>query len=1417
MSTRNLRKMVGGPALPPPESGSDDEYEPTYVKNSFKSNYDGLLLSSSSESECQEKSNDDKDESEEELQPKLQPTKKKNNRKRKKSRKLSINNKDTFDMDEIDKSLLEVNALLGEPTYKPPSSPQIDKAEDVANKLFGVQFKHLNASNELTRLFGPDEEDEANRRRGRQQNLRRVQRGSFIPKEYSFHAKGLSMSMNRKDKDYTYFTFDHSRDYQNMHKTFLSMMVQGLSDLMQPTGEALRNMHVEELIEIADVLFRVEEYSQATELIETSIAYMLHSTSPFFNITNRKTRLEYKFVENRPFHILLLKYIYLLTNKACHRTALEVAKLLMNLDPSDPLGVQLIIDTLALRAREHQWLIDTINHLTIKKNAAYMFNMRYSYALAYFHVLTKKKEDLKVADNILKSAILRFPSFVKNLLDAAKQKPSPILQNSLLYTAYATATTSKSLKETINLYAHFTCTKWREQPVMQWFLRNAEEISIKFDEDSKTKARATIFANVRNTLFMGWPEEIIRHFSVVQPMSNFVVDGAVPKIPQTFSFNPAPPKNTVDRYGYTKFSHHAVDSNSPFIVRFFSTIFPGYNLFRPNNGYDMQRLHETFYDENAAPPAQETQEYQEPPPTLMDDMSSDEDANTLEDRATNEDNTQHVFNVIEEPEVLEELNRQSMRRHDLQVKLKMYQTSYSRTAVFCIIAAEFCERFSFCGLRTILSLYLRNVLCLHENSATVVYHIFIMMCYTLPLVGAILADNFLGRYRVIVYFSVIYLIGAILTCFATIPPLTLPPMATSLVGLALIAAGTGAIKPCVAAFGGDQFHLPRENQSLQRFFTIFYCTVNLGGFVGMVVTPAVRRSFMCFGDDTCYALGFGLPALLVFISICIFVAGKPWYRIKKPRDNVTMKFVLCTLYSLKGRFRCDRGLDGIPRAHWLDYSRDKYGEKLVADMKVVFSILYLFLPVPIFWSLFDQQGSRWTFQASRLTSEVFGITLMPDQLQVLNPALVLLMMPVCPGGAWSILPEMDPLKKMFVGGILTSLAFVSAGILQIAIERSTLQTPRSEETGLVILNTLPCAVELAVCGGGIASIKPSSTFLMTSLPHREYAMAVSCSSDCDGRVMMRRVITTHLKTAPGMFMPIIVGQNSDDELSLYYMDPSTLTKSLTGKPKMKVVYVGKTGPNRNVSISVKSDKRISDVYYVSDSSPDDVSESAFMCMQPGKFKWRAESTTGSWAGEGHLRCGGVYILCLRERSGVLDAAVLHAPNPPNELHLVWIIPQYILISIAEIMFAISGLEFSFMQAPKSMKTITIAAWYVSVAFGNLIVILVTQSKVFQNRATEFFVYAATLTIAMLVFLKMTKGFCSRTMEGDGSSTESHPLLNRHSTATSLRSTSSILYFGTDNLSCLGLTDEATTWPTQALVHIGTPSTSEAHFTSLAKE
>ena len=101
-------------------------------------------------------------------------------------------------------------------------------------------------------------------------------------------------------------------------------------------------------------------------------------------------------------------------------------------------------------------------------------------------------------------------------------------------------------------------------------------------------------------------------------------------------------------------------------------------------------------------------------------------------------------------------------------------------------------------------------------------------------------------------------------------------------GLLLISVGTGGIKPCVAAFGGDQFRLPDQKDLLQHFFSLFYFTINLGGFVGMILTPILRKWVSCFGDDTCYALGFGFPAALMVLSLGRYVTKS---------KNVSLTFV----------------------------------------------------------------------------------------------------------------------------------------------------------------------------------------------------------------------------------------------------------------------------------------------------------------------------------------------------------------------------------------------------------------------------------------------------------------------------------------------------------------------------------------------
>lgn len=82
-----------------------------------------------------------------------------------------------------------------------------------------------------------------------------------------------------------------------------------------------------------------------------------------------------------------------------------------------------------------------------------------------------------------------------------------------------------------------------------------------------------------------------------------------------------------------------------------------------------------------------------------------------------------------------------------------------------------------------------------------------------------------------------------------------------------MAIGAGGIKPCVSAFGGDQFMLPQQELQLATFFSLFYFSINAGSLISTFLTPVLRNDVHCFGNDSCFPLAFAVPGVLMIISI----------------------------------------------------------------------------------------------------------------------------------------------------------------------------------------------------------------------------------------------------------------------------------------------------------------------------------------------------------------------------------------------------------------------------------------------------------------------------------------------------------------------------------------------------------------------
>ncbi|XP_026727881.1 peptide transporter family 1-like isoform X2 [Trichoplusia ni] len=654
-------------------------------------------------------------------------------------------------------------------------------------------------------------------------------------------------------------------------------------------------------------------------------------------------------------------------------------------------------------------------------------------------------------------------------------------------------------------------------------------------------------------------------------------------------------------------------------------------------------------------------------------------------------------------------------------------------AVGFIVTNEFCERFSYYGMRTILSLYLRGKLGYTDNGATVIYHIFSMFAYFFPLLGAMIADGWLGRYRTILYLSLVYASGSSLISISAMPQLNLPTMQLTILALLLIAFGTGGIKPCVSAFGGDQFRLPEQERYLGYFFSMFYFAINAGSLISTFLTPILRADVHCFGSNDCYPLAFGVPGILMVSSIVVFVAGKRLYIIKKPAGNVLGRVATCIGYATVKSFKSKD-----KREHWMDRADDKYDKNLIEDVKSLLRVLVLFIPLPLFWALFDQQGSRWTFQADRMKQDIGSWTLKADQMQVLNPLLILLFIPlfevaIYPFLTWCKLIR-KPLHKMIWGGMLAAFAFIISGIVELSLLPSY-GTPVAEGFAqLRVYNGFNCKFTLSTAN--LNALDVNATVNVEIGPLSAYEKL---------DIIADRVVETPY---------YLQGESNTQCADIAYSGYFNLKEKTANS-----FFISKKGINNFTDnndkaiggVNVRFLTNVNDVVHIriEDKKNRDVlsirsNNSTQMKIPKGVTNVYIDGNVV--LKDFHFKSGACYTINVYE--DVLGTYTANAVmiTPANSVHILWLVPQYVVMTMGEVMFSVTGLEFSFTQAPVSMKSVLQSVWLLTVAFGNLIVVLIVEGNFLDAQWKEFFLFAGLMIIDMLIFTMMAFRYQYRNLD-----------------------------------------------------------------------
>ncbi|XP_033066950.1 solute carrier family 15 member 2 isoform X3 [Trachypithecus francoisi] len=627
-------------------------------------------------------------------------------------------------------------------------------------------------------------------------------------------------------------------------------------------------------------------------------------------------------------------------------------------------------------------------------------------------------------------------------------------------------------------------------------------------------------------------------------------------------------------------------------------------------------------------------------------------------------------------------------------------------------------------MKAVLILYFLYFLHWNEDTSTSIYHAFSSLCYFTPILGAAIADSWLGKFKTIIYLSLVYVLGHVIKSLGALPILGGQVVHTvlSLVGLSLIALGTGGIKPCVAAFGGDQFE-EKHAEERTRYFSVFYLSINAGSLISTFITPMLRGDVQCFGED-CYALAFGVPGLLMVIALAVFAMGSKIYNKPPPEGNIVAQVFKCIWFAISNRFK-NRSGDIPKRQHWLDWAAEKYPKQLIMDVKALTRVLFLYIPLPMFWALLDQQGSRWTLQAIRMNGNLGFFVLQPDQMQVLNPLLVLIFIPLFDFVIYRLVSKcginFSSLRKMAVGMILACLAFAVAAAVEIKINEMTPAQPGPQEVFLQVLNLADDDVKVTVVGNENNSLLIESIKSFQKTPRYSKLHLKTKSQNFHFHLKYHNLsLYTEHSVQEKNWYSLVIREDGNSISSMMVKD--TESKTINGMTTVR--FVNTLHKDVNISLSKDTSLNVGEDYGVS----------AYRTVQRGEYPavhCRTEDKNFS-LNLGLLDFGAAYLFVITNNTNEGLQAWKTEDIPDNKMSIAWQLPQYALVTAGEVMFSVTGLEFSYSQAPSSMKSVLQAAWLLTIAVGNIIVLVVAQFSGLVQWA-EFILFSCLLLVICLIF------------------------------------------------------------------------------------
>merc|ERR1719219_15802 len=604
-------------------------------------------------------------------------------------------------------------------------------------------------------------------------------------------------------------------------------------------------------------------------------------------------------------------------------------------------------------------------------------------------------------------------------------------------------------------------------------------------------------------------------------------------------------------------------------------------------------------------------------------------------------------------------------------------------------------------------MYLTRYLWYGESSSSTIYHAWLALCYIFPVVGAVISDSYWGRFRTIWRFSVVYFIGTMLLMGSSIPTWFMESTGETrdihryfaIGGLVFIAAGSGGIKPCVSPFGADQFDRYAK-RAKESYFKWFYLLINFGGLISAYVTPSLRNEFDCYSTisaqqahaknplkdeemskafDECHVAAYGLPSGLMFIAIVAFVL-----------PQVRRHFgVTKTSYVIEPKKDGENVMftfaKTLIKGNSNQYVRDSVYQVLKLGL--------VFLPLSVFWASFEQIGSVWTFQAEELSGEVnlgfFSFYILNDQVEVLNSVLVIMLIPI-----WNYIfaPILD---KLFYN-------------------RQGEETKKRKPLHLMFMGLLFCGV---------------ATFLAMQLQNSiDAGLPVMGSSKILGMQNPVFIKLDKSLEAEGHEVDFKLGEYFEwegEQLCIQSECVDIVKLDENEKPVNPIKFLYR---DANKTLTVKHiNNRLARQNHTSVFVPND-GETIDMKFEQFATRFSAQEFSDG---------ARVSVKIVDQDTGAYELTRISESRTQN----VWrIVPQYVVITLAEVLISVTALEFAYTQAPTSMKTLCTALWYATVALANVMNIVLTEAGRNSSRSGKLLISVAAVLISAVIFWFIAKRY-----------------------------------------------------------------------------